>query len=157
MCSSTSTGGSGTGALTAGLFFIAAEVGLVAVYLAGRIRRLEDRLERGSTPSSGAAVTQVRARLAESGAGRDHFAWMRPHLERTNVFIPVLMGAGVILSGLAWLVERVARFTARPALESRLAGRLLPIGLPAEPIVAERDPEPEELALLLRPGEASRR
>ena len=30
-----------------------------------------------------------------------------------NVFIPVLLGAGVIASGLAWLVERIARLTSR--------------------------------------------
>lgn len=149
-------------ALTAGVFFLAAEVGLVAMYLTDRIRRLErhldDRLDRVQ-PEADPAYSQVRARLAESsGPGRDHFAWMRSSVQRTNVFIPVLMGAGVILSGLAWVVERLARLTARPALESKLAARLMPITLPAGPIVAEsRDGTPDELALFLRPSDGSRR
>ena len=41
-----------------------------------------------------------------------------------GVFIPVLLGAGVILSTLAYLVERIARFTAAPVAEHDLADRL---------------------------------
>jgi hypothetical protein len=145
-------------ALTAGLFFLAAEIGLVAAVLAERIRRLEHRLDQPGVTEP--AYTQVRSRLAEARPpARDHFAWMRSNMERTNVFIPVLMGAGVILSALAWLVERVARATANPHREAALAKRLLPITLPAEPIVGVDDPTATDagLALLLRPnGEALR-
>ncbi|MGH8983172.1 MAG: hypothetical protein ACRDY6_04775 [Acidimicrobiia bacterium] len=144
-------------ALTAGLFFLAAEIGLVAAFLAERIRKLEHRI--GDAPAAkDPAYTQVRTRIAESaGPERDHFAWMRSSMQRTNVFIPVLMGAGVILSGIAWVVERLARVTARPALEDKLAARLLPITLPAGPIVGDDDGASDNLALLLRPSDASRR
>jgi hypothetical protein len=145
-------------ALTAGIFFLAAEIGLAAAFVVERIRKLEHRLDRATPAPSDPAYTQVRARLVESaGAGRDHFAWMRSSAQRTNVFIPVLMGAGVILSGVAWVVERLGRATARPALESKLATRLMPITLPAGPIVADRDATPDDLALLLRPGDPGRR
>jgi hypothetical protein len=46
------------------------------------------------------------------------------------VFIPVLLGAGVILSLLAHIVERLALATGKPALEHRLAARLHSISLP---------------------------
>ena len=39
------------------------------------------------------------------------FAWLT-RTDRSNVFIPVLLGAGAVLSALAWVVERVARATA---------------------------------------------
>ena len=58
-----------------------------------------------------------------------------------NVFVPVLMGAGVLMSGIAWLVERVARATVRPAAERGLAAQLDGLALPANGFVAvERQP-----------------
>ena len=40
------------------------------------------------------------------------------------MFIPVLLGAGAVLSGMAWVVERVARATAGRAAEHGLARQL---------------------------------
>jgi hypothetical protein len=139
-------------ALTAGLFFLAAEIGLAAAFLGERIRKLERRLD-GEPDAGDPAYTQVRARLTESSPpGRDHFAWLRSSVQRTNVFIPVIMGAGVVLSALAWLVEKVAKTTASRAREDKLARRLLPITLPADPIVGDDTaPATPGLALLLRP------
>ena len=67
------------------------------------------------------------------------FAWLQG-TETTNVFVPVLLGAGVVLSGLAWIVDRVARLTAVPTMERGLAHRLTrlqppPDGLLGEPAV----------------------
>jgi hypothetical protein len=142
-------------ALTAGLFFLAAEIGLAAALIIERVRKLEHRLDRA--PDAGdPAYDQVRARLTESAPpARDHFAWLRSSMQRTNVFIPVIMGAGVILSGLAWVVERVARATAGRAREDKLARQLLPITLPTEPIVGDETAANDAgLALLLRPSPA---
>ena len=50
------------------------------------------------------------------------FAWLDG--TRSNVFVPVLLGAGAVLSGLAWVVDRVARLTATPAMEKTLARKL---------------------------------
>ncbi len=66
---------------------------------------------------------------------RDRFAWMRPQSSGFSVFVPVLMGAGFVLSGLAWLVERLAHSTARPVLEDRLATRLAVVSLPKDHLV----------------------
>jgi hypothetical protein len=143
--------------LTAGLFFLAAEIGLAAAIVVERIRKLEQRLD-ARLDAGDPAHAQVRARLAESTPPpRDHFAWLRSSTQRTSVFIPVLMGAGMILSALAWLVERVARATAGRAGEVKLARRLLPITLPTEPIVADDDNGTGSgLALLMRPTEGAR-
>ena len=54
---------------------------------------------------------------------------MRP--EHSNVFIPVLLGAGAVLSGLAWIVERLAKATAGRAGEHGLARQLGELDLPS--------------------------
>jgi hypothetical protein len=57
------------------------------------------------------------------------FAWLnRP--QQTNVFVPVLLGAGIALSGLAWLVDQGAPATAR-----RLARRTTAPALRAAAVV----------------------
>jgi len=72
----------------------------------------------------------VLARIRESApARRRHFAWLTD-TDKASVFVPVLMGAGVVISALAWAVEKVARTTGRPVLERHLAARLAPISLP---------------------------
>jgi hypothetical protein len=69
-------------------------------------------------------------RLRESAPPpRPVFAWLAP--DRTGVFLPILLGAGVLASALAWVVEGLARATARPVLEERLASRLGALALPA--------------------------
>ena len=60
------------------------------------------------------------------------------HGHQTNVFVPVLLGAGVVLSALAWVVDRLARLTAVPTMERGLARKLTtmqpePGGLLGEP------------------------
>jgi hypothetical protein len=49
---------------------------------------------------------------------------LSPRNSGTNVFVPILMGAGLILSGLAWLVERIARHTAGRWNDGALARQL---------------------------------
>ena len=61
-----------------------------------------------------------------------------------------LIGMGVVASGLAWLVERLARATAGPALERGLASRLAPLAWPTGGLVPETGDDP--LAVLERPG-----
>jgi hypothetical protein len=72
------------------------------------------------------------------------------------VFVPVLMGAGVIMSGLAWIVERVARRTARPALERGLAVHMAPLTLEHRSLVPPRSDSTGHIPpVLLRPGSRS--
>ncbi len=56
---------------------------------------------------------------------------------------------GVVASGLAWLVEKLARATAGPALERGLAARLSPLAWPAGGLVPDESDDP--LTILERP------
>ncbi len=66
------------------------------------------------------------------------------------MFIPVLLGAGAVLSGLAWVVERVARATAGRNAETGLARDLGALDLPhgglldggLDPLALLRGPQP---------------
>jgi hypothetical protein len=60
----------------------------------------------------------------------DRFAWLKESSSRTNVFITFLVGGGVILSALAWVVDRIAARTSTPQGEERLAAELAPISYP---------------------------
>jgi hypothetical protein len=68
--------------------------------------------------------------LNETRPTRDRFAWMRESTGQMSVFITFLVGGGVILSGVAWIVDRVASKTSSPAGEERLARQLYPISYP---------------------------
>lgn len=137
-------------AIIAGVFFLAAEMAVTTALVMARIRALE----AAQRPT--AAPPEVLARLRESAPPpRDHFAWLRPQSDRLGVFVPILMGAGFVLSGLAWIVERLARSTATPRLERRLALGLAAMALPPGHLLARDDAE--DMALLLRPGHRARR
>ena len=118
-------------AAIAGIFLIAAEIALAAALILGKLAAIEKRVtERDSgTPSFGKG--EVLDELREnSPPARPAFKWLARSGDDLNVFVPVLMGAGIVLSGIAWVVERFARATARPALEAGLAARLAPLALP---------------------------
>ncbi len=68
--------------------------------------------------------------LHETRPSRDRFAWMRESTGQFHVFITFLVGGGVILSGIAWMVDRVASKTSSPAGEQRLARELVSDQLP---------------------------
>ena len=129
-------------ALTSGVILLAAEIALLGSLVLDRI----GRLRRSAAPASlGRADVrpQVLARIRESApATRDTFAWLRP--QGTSVFVPVLLGAGVVLSGVAWLVERLARATAGRHLERGLASQLGTLALPEGGLIA-RDADPFSL------------
>ena len=93
-------------ALIAGVLMVAAEVGLVAILLLSRLDSLSRRV------ADAGRAERIKARLEAAPSGSKSFAWLRDP-NQMNVFIPVLLGAGVLASGLAWLVERIARLTSR--------------------------------------------
>ena len=112
-------------ALFFGLIVLIAEVGLATGLVLRRLARLEHIAKRDADP----AVVQI---LSETRPPRrDRFAWMRESTGQLNVFITFLVGGGVILSGIAWLVDRVASRTSSPAGEERLARQLYPISYPS--------------------------
>ncbi|MGH9223831.1 MAG: hypothetical protein ACRD2W_08630 [Acidimicrobiales bacterium] len=112
-------------AVVAGIIFLAAEIGLSTVAVLDRIRGL------GAPDGSGRPDPDVLATIRSTAPPpRDHFAWLSPGTGRMGVFVPVLMGMGVVVSALAWLVERLSRATAGSALERGLAARLAPLSWP---------------------------
>lgn len=130
-------------AIVAALFLVVTEVAITAAAILRRITALDQRLNAmtaSRSPALTAAAPPVEARVAapvevlhrlreSAPPPRPVFAWLAP--DRTGVFLPILLGAGVLASALAWVVEGLARATARPVLEQRLASRLGTLALPA--------------------------
>lgn len=138
-------------ALVSAAIFLAAELGLVALMLTARLQRVEAALAApvGSDP-------RIRRHLHEAAASDEpemRFDWLvQP--DRTGVFVPVLMGAGVLLSAIAWVVERIARATVGPAAERGLSRRLGPLELPPHGLLHRAEADP--LALLRGPVSGGR-
>ena len=123
-------------ALVSGIIFLAAEVALLGSLVLDRLGKLGRRLDRLDDPPNGERV--LRQLREHSPEPAKPFAWMQR--QEMNVFVPVLLGAGVLLSALAWVVDRIARLTAVPTLERGLARKLStlqpsPDGLLGEPPV----------------------
>jgi len=131
-------------AIIAAAFFLAAEVALMGSAVLDRLHRLDTKLDDATRRAD---VARRHLQATAPPARDDHFAWLSPSSPSNgglNVFVPVLLGAGVILSGLAWLVERVSRATAGAVMEDSLARRLGPLVLPAGGLV----PAPGALTML---------
>lgn len=154
-------------ALIVGVLFLGAEIGLATALLLRRLRRLEDQA-RASLRQAG-PDPQVLARLRDARgvpASGDHFAWLAPTDGRLDVFIPVLLGAGVVVSALAWLVERAAGAAGGADAEHDLATDLRRIAFPDCGLVPREDElraqsppyvDDPGLRLLLGPSPGGRR
>ncbi|MFI7411597.1 hypothetical protein ACIBU0_23305 [Streptomyces sp. NPDC049627] len=120
-------------AMICGVLLLVVEVMLFALVTLGRLSRIEERLRDTDRRQRELDARQedVLTRLREPAVAREEtrFRWLEDPADRAYVFVPVLMVAGVVLSGLAWVVQRVASATARPA-ERRLAGRLAVLAAP---------------------------
>lgn len=110
-------------ALFFGLILLIAEVGLATGLVLRRLARLE---YRGSVDP---AVPQILRETRPPSP--DRFAWLRDSGERLNVFITFLVGGGVLLSAIAWIVDRLASKTSSPAGEEVLTRQLAPISYPS--------------------------
>ncbi|MGW3411083.1 hypothetical protein [Streptomyces sp. NPDC000888] len=127
-------------AILCGVLLLVVEVMLLGIVLLGRLSRIEERMRdtdrrQEDVPARQDASGQSRqedvlARLRQRGPSNDRFRWLDDPSSHSYVFVPVLMVTGVLLSGLAWLVQRIASVTARPSAERRLAGRLAILAAP---------------------------
>ncbi len=117
-------------ALIAGLFFLAAELVLIADVLLARFAGLGRQIEEDrAREQTMALAARLRANRPDSPGP---FAWLAPDRDRLNVLLPVLIGAGVVLSAVAYLVEQLSRVTAVPVAEHELARGLSTMALPLE-------------------------
>ncbi|HEX9681746.1 MAG TPA: hypothetical protein VGA13_01570 [Acidimicrobiales bacterium] len=145
-------------AIIVGLFFVATEVAVVAGLLTSRLRNLDRRLDEliEGPPAPPQPPEPIDILRAERPEPADRFGWLREQPESMNVFLPVLLGAGVLASIVAWAVEHLARLSAGPLLEVRLADRLGAIappsggflGSPIRPDVVRRSAWPRVAALV---------
>lgn len=137
-------------ALICGVLLLVIEGLLVGTALLSRLGRLERQLA-----DSGRRTEEVWRRLQESRAEDGaRFRWLEQDTadgtHRTYVFVPVLMAAGALLSGVAWVVQRISAATVRPGTERRLAGRLARLAAPGDERHG-RVPELEDREAVPRP------
>jgi hypothetical protein len=127
-------------ALMSAAIFVAAEVAVMGSVMAERLKAISKRLDARDDEARRRRVDRIQETAPPA---RVSFDWLaRP--QQMNVFVPVLMGAGVLMSGLAWIVERVARATVRPVAERGLAAQLDGLALPAAGFLA-RHQDPVDL------------
>jgi hypothetical protein len=132
-------------AIIAALFFVAAEIGLGIGVVLRRLSRMEQRLDdlarAPRTIPSAEVDPAVLARIHEAAPPPSKpFAWLDPRSSNLSVFLPFLLGIGMLASGLAWIVEQTARHTTTPALERRLARQLAPLALPGGGLLGPAPP-----------------
>jgi hypothetical protein len=120
-------------ALFFGLILLKAEVGLATGLVLRKLDRISALVERSRPVDP--AVTGILQDTRP--AAPDRFAWLRESTQRTNVFITFLVGGGVLLSGVAWLVDRIASRTSTPQREERLVRLLAPISYPAAGLLVD--------------------
>jgi hypothetical protein len=110
-------------ALFFGLIVLIAEVALATGLVLRRLSRLEYRSR--VDPAVANVLRDTRP------PSPDRFAWLRDSTKQTNVFITFLVGGGVILSAIAWMVDRIASNTSSPAGEEKLARQISRISYPS--------------------------
>src|SRR5215218_2723188 len=126
-------------ALFFGLIFLIAEVALGIALVLRRLSQIGVRPE----PDQDAIVALRNARPAH-----DRFAWLQSSSRDLHVFITFLVGAGAIVSALAWCIDRIAARTTTPVAEARLARRLVVISYPRGGLLSDADDD--AVAALLR-------
>jgi hypothetical protein len=143
-------------ALMSGVIFVAAELGLLGSIVLRRLGAIEQALAerqpaRARRPQPDDQTSVAPATIAARPLQR--FPWLDP--TRMGVFIPVLMGAGAILAGLASLVERVARFvSSAPSRRATTGAARLGPELPSGGLL--REPSGAEATTTAAPGPPGR-
>lgn len=130
-------------AIITGIFFLATELALSVMVVLHKLSSLEARLDdltAGARPVAPTDPVLERLRSAAPEPSKP-FEWLDPTSSTTSVFLPFLLGVGAVASGLAWVVEHLARRSAIPVMERRLAASLAPLALPAGGLVG-RGPVP---------------
>jgi hypothetical protein len=111
-------------ALFFGLIVLIAEVGLATALI---LRRL-GQLDRGNREVLDPMLREILR--ANRPPARDRFAWLKESTSQLNVFITFLVGGGVLISAMAWVVDRLASTTSNAVGERRLARDLRSISYP---------------------------
>jgi hypothetical protein len=110
-------------ALFFGLIVLIAEVALATGLVLRRLARLEYRTR--VDPGVAKVLRETRP------PSPDRFAWLRDSTKELNVFITFVVAGGVLLSAVAWMVDRVASKTSSPAGEQKLGRQVSGISYPS--------------------------
>lgn len=118
-------------ALYFGLVVLVAEIGLAT----GLVLR---KLDRQAEIDAGER-DEVRDILRRSRVSHDRFRWLAPEqvASRSNVFITMVVSGGILLSGLAWVLDKIAANTTTSLQEGRLAGDLTRISYPTDGLLPD--------------------
>ena len=108
-------------ALFFGLIVLIAEVGIATALILRRLTRIE---HQKLDPAILAILRETRP------AAPHRFAWLEKSTTQMNVFITFIVGGGIILSGMAWVADKLGAKTSTPAGEEKLARQLGRISYP---------------------------
>lgn len=111
-------------------FFLATEVAMATGLLLHQLRKVAARAPAPRDPA-------VVRRIQEARPQPDRFAWLEAQSSRFNVFITLLVGGGALVSGAAWLLDRIASRTGPTPDERALVRRLSAVAFPADGLVAD--------------------
>jgi hypothetical protein len=111
-------------ALISGVIFLAAEIAVIGWVLNGRISDLGRRVDDARSRRIAGHLDDARNTPSTA------FEWLRGN-DRLGVFVPILMGAGLALSAVAWIVEKVAKATTGRVSDRHLAHNLSRLAPPA--------------------------
>jgi len=118
-------------ALISAAIFLAAEVAVLGWLLSRKLDTIGHDIDTMGRELEAVRMRRIAGHL---DAARDRpstvFEWLRPEPDGTRVFIPVLLGAGLVFAALAWTVERISRLTAGRMSDRRLAAGLSRLALP---------------------------
>lgn len=107
-------------ALFFGLIALMAQVGLSTALILKKLSSSVQNYDR-------AVLDTIRATRPPAV---NRFEWLQESVNRTNVFITFFVGGGVLLSALAWVVDKLATNTSTPAGEVKIAQSLDSISYP---------------------------
>ncbi len=113
-------------ALISGLFFLTALISLTTGMVLSSLQKLSGRVDRLERRSHSVDRTAHTIRTTNAAHASRHFQWLREPPDRLGVFVPLLIGAGALLSAVAYSIERLAGVVARRSVDRTTAGLLAP-------------------------------
>jgi len=125
-------------ALITGVLFLATLVVVSTWAVLASLRRIAERLEHLEGQAQSTTHVANTLRRASAGHATRHFDWLREPPDRLGVFVPILLGAGAVLSALAYVIERLAGAIGGPAVD-RTTARLLTYDVPLGPSTSAPD------------------
>ena len=113
-------------ALISGLFFLTALISLTTTMILSSLQRLSVRIDRLESRSRSSERTAGTIRSSNAAHASRHFQWLRESPDRLGVFVPLLIGAGALLSAVAYTIERLAGLVATRSVDRTTAALLAP-------------------------------